>query len=362
MYVFLYHTVAECSNDDNTAHDACRRKCRYENGKLVDCCRVRTDYASLTVDERRRYIGTVIRAASDPNFRPRYEALVTKYKSSFDTIAQDTRSDVSVFFPWQRYFLLEYENLLREIDCRITIPYWDWTALPMNPYMSAVWNPENGFGDSSRANDSCVSNGPFNFAVFAITPGAGGGCLQRQYRIQLFPTRAIIEQDLLTIQPSEFNEFHQFLQVFIHTNVRCFVGGQMCSNNAANDPAYLLHLSQLDYLFTRWQEIHEAAQFANDNRSLPLTASPVTVSQFSNNQNLPNDVKMCYDPAEFKSHVPRSMLFLSDALEAITQNHNLYMECVDDGDMQGMIMGRDAENFMHKMCDKEHGSADDGSP
>jgi len=55
------------------------------------------------------------------------------------------------------------------------------------------------------------------------------------------------------------------------------------------------------------------------------------------------------------------MLFLSDALEAITQNHNLHMECVGDGDMQGMIMSRDAENFMHKMCDKEHGSAD-GSP
>ena len=207
----------------------------------------------------------------------------------------------------------------------------------MNPYMSSVWSPESGFGDSSQSNDICVSNSLFNSAVFNVTPSAGGGCLKRQYRMQLFPTRAIIEQDLLTHLPSEFNEFHQFLQLFIHTNVWCFVGGQMCSNDAANDPAYLLHLSQLDFLFTRWQEIGEThlnVQFVNDNRHLPLTAVRATVSQFSNNKNLPNDVKVCYEPTEFKSHVPPNKSFLADVLKAVTDNHNLHMQCIGDSDMQ----------------------------
>lgn len=357
-------TVTECSNEGNTVKDACGRRCKCQNGKLVDCCRVRVDFASLTVNQRRSYIDTVLRAATDPNFIQKYETLIFKYKSSFDTLAQETRSNVSMFFPWHRYFLLEYENLLREIDCHITIPYWDWTALPMNPYISSVWSPESGFGDSSRSNDSCVNNGPFNSAVFNITPSAGGGCLKRHYRMQLFPTRAIVEQDLLTHLPSQFNEFHQFLQVFIHTNVRCFVGGQMCSNDAANDPAFLLHLSQLDSLFTRWQEIsaaHLNVQFVNDNRRLPLTAVHTNVSQFSNNKNLPNGVKVCYDPTEFESHVPPSMLFLADALKSVTNNHNLHMQCIGDSDMQGASMSKDAEDVMHKMCGSETGSADESS-
>ena len=322
----------------------------------MDCCRVRVDYASMSVDERQRYISAVIRVATDPQFKPRYEALVAKYKSSFDTVAQESDPERSQFFPWHRYFLLEYENLLREIDCRITIPYWDWTVLPMNPYMSPVWDPDSGFGDSSRSNDSCVNNGPFRVDLFDITPSAGGGCLQRQYRMQMFPTRAIIERDLLTLPPEEFDEFHRFLQVFIHTNVRCFVGGQMCSTDAANDPVYLLHLSQVDSLLTRWQEIDEAhlnAAYSDDNTPLVLT-SGLVVSQFSDNKDLPDDTRVCYDPTEFKTHIPQGMRFLSQALEEMTDNHDLHMECISDEDMTGVGgMSDDAADFMHKMCDSE---------
>ena len=84
-------------------------------------------------------------------------------------------------------------------------------------------------------------------------------------------------------------------------------------------------------------------------------------SQFSNNKNLPNGVKVCYDPTEFESHVPPSMLFLADALKAVTDNHNLHMQCIGDSDMQGASMSKDAEDVMHKMCGSETGSADGSS-
>ena len=341
--------------DGTTVFDACERRCICQDEEFVDCCRVRSDFASLEISERQRYINAVIRVATDPEFKPRYDALVAKYKDSFDTLAQDTNPKTSQFFPWHRYFLLEYENLLREIDCRITIPYWDWTALPMNPYMSPVWNPVSGFGDSSRSNDSCVNNGPLRFDIFQITPSAGESCLRRQYRLQLFPTRAIIEQDLLSLPASEFNHFHQFLQVFLHTNVRCFVGGQMCTPDAANDPAYILHIAQNDALLTRWQDIDEEhlnAQYSTDGRVLAL-AGGLTVSQFSNNQNLPNDVRVCYNPSEFQSHVPENMRFLSPALREMTDNPNLHMECIGHEEMEGIGMTHSAEEFMHKMCDDE---------
>lgn len=222
--------------------------------------------------------------------------------------------------------------------------------------MSPAFSPESGFGDSSRANDSCVSNGPFNSGVFTITPSAGGGCLQRQYRMQMFPTRAIIEQDLLTLSAENFNQFHQFLQVFIHTNVRCFVGGQMCSTDAANDPLYLLHLAQIDFLFDRWQSVNSSrlnARFTGDNRPLPLS-NGLTISQFASNRDLANDVCITYDHPQFKTHVPPSMRFLADALEQMTNNPNLKMECVGDSVMSDSGMENSGGEFMHKMCEAEN--------
>ena len=354
-FCFVLSAVTECTSEGVLVFDSCMRQCTCRNGKFTDCCRLRPDFASMTINERRRYIGTVLRVATDPEYRPRYESLIAKYKMSYNTLAQSSNSSISQFLPWHRYFLLEYENLLQEIDCRVTIPFWDWTALPMNPYMAPVWNPDSGFGDSSRSNDSCVSNGPFKYDQYEVTPSAGGGCLQRQYRLQQFPTRAVVEQDLLALPANEFVEFHQFLQLFLHTNVRCFVGGQMCSADAANDPAYLLHLANIDFIFSRWQDVSQAnleAAFVTDERRLELTDGNFLVLQFANNHNLPNSIRVCYGHNEFKNHVPPGMAFLASALQDITDNPKLHMECVSQEDRHKVAMSSNDEDFMRKMCNQ----------
>ena len=33
----------------------------------------------------------------------------------------------SVFFPWHRELLFQFEKLLQAVDPSVTIPYWDWT-------------------------------------------------------------------------------------------------------------------------------------------------------------------------------------------------------------------------------------------
>ena len=335
-------------------YDDCLRRCTCRNGYLVDCCRVRRDFATLEIAERQRYIQTVLTVASEPEFKPKYEALVAQYKASFDSLAQSTDAAVSQFFPWNRYFLLQYEDLLQEVDCRVTIPYWDWTVLPVSPYLAAVWSPDSGFGDSARTTDGCLENGPFRFDLFEVTPSAGGGCIRRDYRMQMFPTRAIVEQDLLTLPAEEYNRFHQFLQIFIHTNVRCFVGGQMCSDDAANDPAYILHLAQVDSIFSRWQAIdfdRFTAALVDDATPLALSEEGFEVSDFSDISELPDEVSICYQPSDFKTHIPPSMQFLAQSLEAMTNDGNLRMTCVSDGDMANVGMTEDAADFMHEECD-----------
>ena len=47
------------------------------------------------------------------------------------------------FLPWHRWFALEMENLLRQVDCRITLPWWDWTK------KTTTWQTAAPFLDSS---------------------------------------------------------------------------------------------------------------------------------------------------------------------------------------------------------------------
>lgn len=339
--------TAECS-EEGQVFDECGQRCTCQHGKLTDCCRIRADYASLTTQEKLRYINTVKQLATDPAYKERYDTLVATYTSSSETPAQSTDPDTSQFFVWNRYFLLRYEDLLREIDCRITIPYWDWTALPLNPYMSPVFNPTTGFGDASREEDNCVSNGPFNYTVFDVTPSAGGGCLKRQYKQKMFPTKAIIE-DVLSIPAAEFTAFHHLFHLFILSNLRCFVGGHMCTPNAANDPVYILHLAQADFIFTRWQS-RLNARFASNTQPLVLASNGAVVSDYANSRDLPGELQVCYSDQEFDAHVPANMVFLSDALLELTNNHELKMECTAESMVGRSGMGEREKEFMEKMC------------
>lgn len=42
------------------------------------------------------------------------------------------------FLPWHRWYLLQMENLFRRIDCRVTVPYWDWSLFSGTPWRSTV--------------------------------------------------------------------------------------------------------------------------------------------------------------------------------------------------------------------------------
>ncbi len=204
--------------------------------------------------------------------------------------------------------MLRYENLLREIDCRITIPYWDWTAFPVRPYQNPVWDNSFGFGNNSRPSDDCVSTGPFKVGNFSIPDGTGGyTCLHREYKDVEFPRREVIDRDVLPLPATYFNTLHQQLQLLIGTTVLCNVGGELCSTRLAYDPVYLLHLSHLDSLFDRWQRSgggRESVRYGDDQSSL-VFGRGLLVSALNDNKNLPEGVAVSYGvPVFHKNHAP----------------------------------------------------------
>lgn len=341
-----------CSTGGSHFHDRCGRKCDCIDGRLRNCCRVRKDYAGLSIAEKQKYIATFLTAAQSPLYQSRYNDLIALWKLSFENSeTQDSTPSTSQYFMFVRYFLLEYENLLQDIDCTVTIPFYDWTPFPITPYAAAVWDNTDGFGDTSRVTDSCVITGPVRESQFSVTPSAGGGCLQREYTNRRFPSRDIIDRDLLPLPSDEFASFHRFLQLFIGLNVQCFVGGTMCGVNAANDPVHILHLARLDSILTRWQLFgfgRDEVRYALDNSPLLLTPG-FRVSQFSNNRNLPYDSCVIYDPPVLlKNHAPPLPASVGLAAE-ITR-----MDCVPMEDMAFMepIMSQDDHDFMETQCDK----------
>ena len=181
-----------------------------------------------------------------------------------------------------------------------------------------------------------------------------------------FPSREIINRDVLTFPASEFSNFHQMLQLLVGLNVQCFIGGTMCSTDAANDPVFLLHLAQLDSLLTRWQlfgDGRDQVRYAFDNQPLLLTPG-FTVAQFSSNINLPYDLCILYDPPVLlKNHGASAPPVLPTAapptrfgfsLEAVALPQERRMECAPKDMMAYMDNLMDEENheFMKEECEK----------
>lgn len=327
-------------------YDRCGRKCNCVNGKFVDCCRVRKDYAGLSSSDRLEFINTYLEVVNHPIYGPRYRQLVDTYTDSYaNNITQSTTPSESQYFMFNRYYLLEFEDLLRDFNCSLTIPFYDWTPFPVAPYTAAVWGNTDGFGDTARIADKCVIKGPFRVGQYSINPSAGGGCLQREYRNQQFPSRDIVERDLLTIPSSSFNGFHRFLHLFIGINIQCFIGGTICSVDSANDPIYLLHLAQLDSIIMRWQSIgqgRDTVRYSTDTSPL-LESSGFAVRDFNDNFALPYETCVRYNPPVLlKNHAPPS------SLPATV----MAMDCAPSSMMAFVGMTQADETFMSQHCQK----------
>ena len=219
------------------------------------------------------------------------------FADSADTLAQGRRAQTSLKFPWNRFFLQEYEDLLRMVDSAITIPFWDWTISNTNPYRHPVFDPNDGFGNSSNAVVNCVTSGPFSVDQFTVTPLAGGGCLTREYLQSTFLSRTGLTTVVLAHTAAEFNQFFQRIAFFPYLNVRCSVGGIICGDNGAEDPLYVLSAAFVDKVWDQWQGLSNSrlrARYANDNSSLPLTN--LRVQEYHDNSNLPFGASVLYGP------------------------------------------------------------------
>ncbi|KAJ7379020.1 hypothetical protein OS493_018814 [Desmophyllum pertusum] len=171
----------------NYMDDECHRRCQCHDGDLTSCYRIRKEFTTMSLTERRRFIEVLKWASTSPRHRNAYEtltALHSRIPSKF------LHHMPQIFLPWHRWYLLEFENFLRQIDCRVTIPYWNWSRVAEHWTRGSVWSPaSHGLGGNGVLPDRCVMDGPFRKSEFNLPLSVGGGLLEKRVQFVLQSTK-----------------------------------------------------------------------------------------------------------------------------------------------------------------------------
>jgi hypothetical protein len=159
---------------------------------------------------------------------------------------------------WNRVFLRQVEQKLQEIDCSISIPYFEVTTDVGEFYNAVLWQP-NYFGGENSPN--CVNDHPFG--------SYWQPCIRRQFnRTQTLPTILELSLALSSDNFSDMSADLETYMAYIHT----YIGGNMATSHAAYDPVFLPLQAYADFLYWQWQnkQPNNLLNFPRRHSSIPL--------------------------------------------------------------------------------------------
>ena len=249
----------------------------------------------MTELERCRYIRAVKTASTTEPFKSEYDQLIGIHEELFFTGIHNG----DFFLPWHRWYILAYENILRKVDCRVTVPYWDWSLDSDSPFTSDVWNSDlcKYTGMGGDGNPSCVTTGPFATPGWQLTPSADNDCLRRGFN-GITPDCTAV-QDVLDATVAEFDDFLIGLEVVLHNTVHVriggFGGGTMSGLLSSNAPEFFLHHGFVDKIWGDWQE--KGVEFLQREYYSNTTSMPGTIyspRDVHNVEDQPYCVEVCY--------------------------------------------------------------------
>ncbi|KAK3169088.1 hypothetical protein OEA41_005536 [Lepraria neglecta] len=203
-------------------------------------------------------------------------------------------AEKGIFFHFHRYFIWLYEKALQEeCDYKGTQPYWDWTLSWQDPRKSPVFD---GSPTSLGSNGKPTPHGPTNLTAFGIdleiAPATGGGCVYsgpfKNYTVNLGPVAfapidgdngldynpRCLSRDISLVwsnktKPTDVTSlisscadlgcFDTVLEAIdgVHAGGHFTIGGvDIDAYASAGDPAFYLHHTQVDRVWTIWQNLN----------------------------------------------------------------------------------------------------------
>ncbi|XP_078342749.1 tyrosinase-like isoform X2 [Oculina patagonica] len=291
-------------------YDQCGQRCLCLGNFPVQCTRIRKEFTSMSVSERERYVKTIHTASTDPRYKTTYDNLITEHRRLFRTRIHERDH----FLTWHRYYLLQYENLMRRIDCRFTVAFWDWSLVSADPWQTSAPSPwhsgSSGMGGNGMPPNDCVRTGLFRKDRWSLPESATEDCLTRNF--DGMPPDAVAVEELLRTPASQFETFEQDLRTIFHNNVHCLIGGTMCSVDAAAAPEFFLHHGMIDKIWDDWQSrssAHKNAHFPNIDGNVYNTS--YTPRQLIDLNRQPSGVRVVYQDARIYAKVETFLAKLS---------------------------------------------------
>uniref|UniRef100_A0A0L8IDI7 EGF-like domain-containing protein n=2 Tax=Octopus bimaculoides TaxID=37653 RepID=A0A0L8IDI7_OCTBM len=218
------------------------------------------------------------------------------------------------YLPWHRQFLQLVELQLKEIDCHVTLPYFDFTTDAANFSEAIIWQP-NFFGGDGWG--WCVPDHPFGDS------NAWKPCLKRNFsHIVEVPTMLDVAA---AISKKDFMEMSQFLETFA-AYIHSFVGGDMSTTTMAYDPLFYIIQTYIDRLYATWQKIgHNKFKFPAAYGNIPMVpfnTAPLDVLD------LENDLCVTYIPPGKGRPCNKSAHLHVSELSAVEKNPNIHVKII----------------------------------
>ena len=297
---------------------------------MADNLLVRKDVKNLTAEEKQRFVNAVKALKSKPSpytiidpatgatetppnaydyYVRVHQLALNELNSSGQAAGVTPITSKPAFLAWNREFLRRFEQDLRSVDPTISLPYWNVTD---SGSTSAVFTNDFMGGSGNSQDSYFVRTGPFGAPIpfqlrnlstqelisqgyWANTynstsltnPNGQARFLQRTTGLiadtsrltgtSSLPTTANIENALA--QPN-FTAFWSALQGSdINTNI--WVGGNMATATAPNDPLYFLEQANIDRLWSQWIDLHK-----NDPGFSPYLPGDIGTGQYDINDPL----------------------------------------------------------------------------
>jgi len=256
-----------CQSSSVTSYrDECDRLCTCSGSTLDYCCRERKAFSNLSNSEKDRLLRAMLLIATDAQYRPDWIRLtkihVDNFRSAIHTASQ--------FLPWHREYLYLYEDLLRKVDCKITLPFWDWTKEREGTiYNSEIFSTLRGFGGDGSGASQCISVTYFNYYRLS-----NNQCIKRDFirggncAADRWPT--INQMKKLVKELSDQARFETFIRGVWHNTIHnCFgEDSTLRGFSSAEEPMFVLHHAMVDYAWWSWQQYHSDNTWPDDRTRL----------------------------------------------------------------------------------------------
>ncbi|XP_065180335.1 uncharacterized protein LOC135810834 isoform X2 [Sycon ciliatum] len=259
----------ECNITETFITENCGLDCRCVQGRMK-CCRLRQSIDSMSKVDIERYSAAFLKAWHDPRYKEAFRVMAWLHPvMGCNMVIRPVRVDLHhALMAFHRLTLLAFENLLRLVDCKVTIPFWDVGRNEDIPYPQQRVFTIGTFGGNGAPHSHCVQGPPYGEGFYTppkflykrvALPYAN--CLRREvgyFHKGPFYTTAPYPWQLIEVMISAINANASVLAEdgiieVLDASIHVSMGGSFANVFAQVDPIFYLVHSYNDKIMAAFQ-------------------------------------------------------------------------------------------------------------